>query len=145
MTRLYHLAQRVFNTPLAIHPQKSEVIIAALAERFGVAGVVRPQAFAEDWEEYSAADGEEDRGYDNVAGVAIVAVHGTLVHKNGYLRPASGMTGYDGIRQCFMAALEDPAVRALALDVDSPGGGGDGVGGGVGGFVQYGVNRLLAA
>ena len=34
--RFPHLAQRVFNVPLAIHPGKAEVIIAALAERLGV-------------------------------------------------------------------------------------------------------------
>ena len=32
------------------------------------------------------------------------------------------MTGYDGIRQAFSAALADPAVKAILFDVDSPGG-----------------------
>ena len=31
---LPHLAQRLFNTPLALHPRKAEVVMAALGERF---------------------------------------------------------------------------------------------------------------
>ncbi|EHV0233294.1 S49 family peptidase, partial [Salmonella enterica] len=38
---LPHLAQRLFNTPLALHPRKAEVVMAALAERFGIAHVSR--------------------------------------------------------------------------------------------------------
>jgi ClpP class serine protease len=32
------------------------------------------------------------------------------------------MTGYDGIRQSFLTALEDPEVNGICLDIDSPGG-----------------------
>jgi signal peptide peptidase SppA len=61
-------------------------------------------------------------GYEVIAGVAIVPVQGTLVAKLGSLRPFSGMSGYDGIRQNLMTALADDAVRAIVLDIDSPGG-----------------------
>ncbi|NHB94704.1 serine peptidase, partial [Photorhabdus cinerea] len=33
---LPHLAQRLFNTPLALHPRKAEVVMAALTDRFGI-------------------------------------------------------------------------------------------------------------
>ena len=36
-----HLCQRLFNTPLAIRPEKAEVIMAALAERLGVSKIMR--------------------------------------------------------------------------------------------------------
>jgi hypothetical protein len=36
MNRFPHLSQRVFNVPIALHPAKAEVIIAALADRLGV-------------------------------------------------------------------------------------------------------------
>ena len=52
----------------------------------------------------------------------MIQVEGTLVQKLGTLRPYSGMTGYDGIRQNFLEALSDPAVEAIVLDIDSPGG-----------------------
>ncbi|MET3134998.1 ClpP class serine protease [Oxalobacteraceae bacterium GrIS 1.11] len=119
------LAQRLFNTPLAIAPGKAEVIMAALAERLGI-GRVAPQSSAammeDDDQGYSAPGRNPRAGYDVVAGVAIIAVAGTLVQKLGTLRPYSGMTGYDGIRQNFLMALTDPEVSAIMLDVDSPGG-----------------------
>lgn len=130
--RFAHLAQRLFNTPLAIHPDKAEVIMAALAERLGIASMVRlngdaialePVAFYGDEEyDHSERESSRDRGYDMAGPVAVIPVHGTLVQKTGTLRPFSGMTGYDGIRQAFLMALEDSSVEAIVLDVDSPGG-----------------------
>ncbi|MDR5757014.1 S49 family peptidase [Caballeronia sp. LZ035] len=61
-------------------------------------------------------------GYDNVGGVAVIEVQGTLVQKLGSLTPYSGMTGYDGLRQNLLMALDDPDVDAIAFDIDSPGG-----------------------
>jgi len=124
---LPRLGQRMFNTPIAIHPRKAEIVIAALADRLGISqltnlgGQVIPMAFDQD-------DGQSSRGrnprggYDVVGGVAIIEVQGTLVQKLGTLRPYSGMSGYDGIRQNFLMALTDPDVEAIMLDVDSPGG-----------------------
>ena len=45
-----------------------------------------------------------------------------MVQKLGSLRPYSGMTGYDGIRQSFLTAISDPEVSGICLDIDSPGG-----------------------
>jgi signal peptide peptidase SppA len=127
--RLAHISQRLFNTALAIRPEKAEIIMAALAERFGLSGAMyadgRPVSIqAGAWDDDDAYDysSKGDRGYDMAGPVAVVPVHGTLVQKTGCLRPYSGMTGYDGIRQAFLTAIEDPAVEAIVLDVDSPGG-----------------------
>lgn len=124
---LPRLGQRMFNTPIAIHPRKAEIVIAALADRLGIGqitnlgGQVVPMAFDQD--EGHASRGRNPRGgYDVVGGVAIIEVQGTLVQKLGTLRPYSGMSGYDGIRQNFLMALTDPNVEAIMLDVDSPGG-----------------------
>lgn len=117
------LAQRLFNTPLAITPGKAEVIMAALAERMGIAQVQRGVRMMEDYDyDYNAPGDNPRTGYELVAGVAIIPIAGTLVQKLGTLRPYSGMTGYDGIRQNFLTALADPKVTAIVLDVDSPGG-----------------------
>lgn len=123
-----HLAQRLFNVPLAIHPRKAEVVMAALSDRLGISNIIRidgnrirPMAFDYD-DEFSAAGNNPRAGYDTVAGVAIIQIEGTLVQKLGTLRPYSGMTGYDGIRQNLLTALSDDAVRAIVLDIDSPGG-----------------------
>nr|WP_315400116.1 S49 family peptidase [uncultured Duganella sp.] len=118
------LAQRLFNTPLAILPGKAEVIMAALSERLGISHVARvgPSMMEDDDVVYSSRGSNPRGGYDVVGGVAIIQVCGTLVQKLGTLRPYSGMTGYDGIRQNFLQALIDPDVKAIMLDIDSPGG-----------------------
>lgn len=125
---LPRLAQKMFNTPLMIHPRKAEIVVAALADRLGVTQMVRlqgsvvPMAMEDD--EYGFAEpGRTSRsGYENVGGVAVIEVQGTLVQKLGTLRPYSGMTGYDGIRQNLFQALDDPSIEAIAFDIDSPGG-----------------------
>ncbi|EBV5082428.1 S49 family peptidase [Salmonella enterica subsp. enterica serovar Minnesota] len=114
------LAQRLFNTPLAIHPRKAEIVVAALAERLGISHISTEYAWSGDDESFSHP--ARDSGYDVINGVAVIPVEGTLVHKLGSLRPWSGMTGYDGIRQTFLGAINDPQVRAVCLDIDSPGG-----------------------
>ena len=127
--RFPHLAQRLFNRPLMIHPPKAEMIMAALSERLGITQIVRingdvvlPEPMAFDDENESATRNERRRGYDVFAGIAQIEIEGTLVHKNGTLRPYSGMTGYDGIRENFVEAMNDAAVRGIMLRIDSPGG-----------------------
>lgn len=126
MTNYPHLAQRLFNTPLALLPSKGEMVMAALADRFGIARLFRaggqPVTLSDALDGDFSSPRDSPSGYDVVAGVAVIPITGTLVAKLGKLRPYSGMTGYDGIRANISMALEDPAVRAIALDVDSPGG-----------------------
>ena len=122
--RLPHLAQRLFNRPLAILPDKAEVIMAALADRFGVSRLFRADGTSIAMGELDSDPGEpaDYKIFDMVGDVAVISVEGTLVHRLGALYPYSGMTGYDGIRRLFAAAWDDPAVRAIVLDIDSPGG-----------------------
>jgi ClpP class serine protease len=126
--RLPFLAQRLFNTPLAITPQKAEIVVAALAERLGIMQLQRLDGSIRTFvdEDIAGVDDaperEETKGYNIVGGVAIVQIEGTLVAKSGTLRPWSGMTGYDGIRQNLLTALADERVDGIVFDVDSPGG-----------------------
>jgi len=131
MQQFAHLATRLFNTPIAIHPRKAEIAMGALAERLGIAsmerlggGVITPVAWDDDDDASFASPRRtrSDAGYDVLNGVAVVPVSGTLVHKLGSLRPYSGMTGYDGIRQAWLTAQADPEVRAIAEVYDSGGG-----------------------
>lgn len=126
-----HLATRMFNTPVAIHPRKAEIAVSALAERLGIASMVhlggaavRPMAWDDDEDVVfsSRRDRGVDGGYDVLGGVAVLPVTGTLVHKLGSLRPYSGMTGYDGIRQAYLTAHADPEVKAIAPIFDTGGG-----------------------
>ena len=119
-----HLSQRLFNTPLALHEGKAEMVVAALADRFGLARLFKPSG-----EVVKLASVDLDTAaeaawtpYQVVQGVAIIPSQGTLVQKLGTLRPFSGMTGYDGIRANISMAANDDAVRAIVYDIDSGGG-----------------------
>lgn len=127
--RFAHLAQSLFNRPLAIHPAKAEMLMAVLAARMGlldVTRIVRANGEIADLEDPINAVDDRRNGdrkpYDVIEGIARIDVAGTLVHKLGTMRPYSGMTGYDGIRACFVDAVSDPAIRAIVLHIDSPGG-----------------------
>lgn len=102
--------------------------MAALSERLGIHSVSRVDAgeaalaFGDDDSWFSAEGANPRKGYEVVEGIAIIEVKGTLVQKLGTLKPTSGMTGYDGIRQNFLTAMHDSAVEAIMLDIDSPGG-----------------------
>lgn len=125
MKNLPFLAQRLFNTPLAITPAKAEMVMAALADRFGITRLFRANGDALAMSEFGLDESEDempDRFYDVVAGVAVIPITGTLVQKSGYMRPTCGMTGYDGIRANLSMALEDGGVQAIMLDIDSGGG-----------------------
>lgn len=132
MTDFPLLAQRMFNTPIAIHPRKAEIAMAALADRLGIAHLLRadgrpvPVAWDDDDDEplftTRGRQRSEDQGYDLVAGTAIIPISGTLVQKTSSLRPFSGMTGYNGIRQALLSAVADPQVLRIVMDINSGGG-----------------------
>lgn len=118
---LPHLAQRLFNTPLALHPHKAEVVMAALTDRFGLTRIQSNADWGDEEDEFFSRKGR-DCGYDVIEGIAVIPVQGTLVQKLGTLRPYSGMTGYDGIRASFLTAINDDSVKGICFDIDSPGG-----------------------
>ncbi|EFO33912.1 minor capsid protein C [Roseibium sp. TrichSKD4] len=66
-------------------------------------------------------EGQPSRLYTAMDGVAVISVYGFLVSDLPF-HGASWITGYNGIRLAFLAALSDPDIRAIALDVSSPGG-----------------------
>ena len=129
LNRFAHLCARVFNRVQAINLAHAEMIVGALADKLGITAIGRLSGevmmFDQD-DELDARDTDsadfETRGYDVEMGVARIAVEGTLVAKNYALRPECGMTGYDGLRQNFVEAVQDERVRAIMLEIDSPGG-----------------------
>lgn len=121
MKNFPHLAQRIYNTPLMIHPDKARIILSAISGRFGIHSIDGNVIVAGD-AEYQRADEDRTHAYDEHEGFAIIPIKGTLVQSTGSLRMYSGQTGYDGIRQNFIHAVENPKVKAIILDVDSGGG-----------------------
>jgi len=126
MNKLEHsrLWGRLVNTPLMVTPEKARVILAVMSDIHGATGVVQEadKASADDIAMFMpGAESAERKVFDVSGPLAVVPVHGSLVHKNG-LNPSSGMTGYDGLTTKVKAAAEDPDVKGILLDIDSPGG-----------------------
>ncbi len=117
MTLLPHLAARLYGVPLAIHRPQLDVILAVLGPRIGMADLATPTAFTPPARPASA----------QTPGVAVIPIHGTLVRRTVGLEAESGLTSYAGLAAQLDAALANPEVAAILLDVDSPGGESGGV------------------
>ncbi|MCV6588224.1 MAG: S49 family peptidase [Marinobacterium sp.] len=133
MKQFPQIAARVLNTPLLLEPAYARVFFSALASRLGISSLADAdgqigvgeslRTLAESYTRTRTdANGYKEIVYQVQRSVAVVPVQGTLVHKSGRLNPYSGMTGYDGILQRTAAALADPKVKAVLLDLNTPGG-----------------------
>ena len=123
------IGQHLFNTPLMLRPEKCEIVAAALLDHMGITklnkldgttmGVVELRQEAN-----AATSGQRDtrRYYQVVDGVAIIPVQGSLAQRVAGLDPYSGMVGYNQIEAKLEMAQDDQSVRAILMDVDSPGG-----------------------
>lgn len=125
-----HLAARVFGTPLLLHPQKLDAIIAGLGTRLmGLpeGAEFRAEGMADGVqllpaELFTTRKGERsDAGYRVSEGVAYVPVHGALVHR-GRMEADSSYLGYNDVGSQVEAAMTDSDVHAVVLGFDSPGG-----------------------
>jgi signal peptide peptidase SppA len=123
------IGQRLFNVPLMLRPEKCEIVVAALLDHFGVAklnridgtslGVIELRQQAEDGMQIERS---ARRAYQVIDGVAIIPIQGSLAQRVGGLDPYSGVCGYNQIETKLEMAMSDDAVRAVLLDIDSPGG-----------------------
>ena len=114
MTMLPHIASRVLDTPLVIGQAKLEAILAVIGPRIGIETPAP-----------AVMNGDGRRRGTNLVtpeGIAVIPVFGTLVKRAGAIEAASGLTSYGHLEDRIMDAATDPAVRAVLLDVDSPGG-----------------------
>ena len=114
MTMLPHIASRVLDTPLAIGQAKLEAILAVIGPRIGVEAPAP-----------AVMNGDARRHGVNLVtpeGIAVIPVFGTLVKRADAIEAASGLTSYGHLEDRIMDAATNPAVRAVLLDIDSPGG-----------------------
>jgi HK97 family phage prohead protease len=65
---------------------------------------------------------EKQRNTDRRSGVAVLGLHGPLEYRYGVLSAWCGGTSTELCRQIITDWLTDPSVKAICLDIDSPGG-----------------------
>ncbi|GHC34908.1 serine peptidase [Gemmobacter nanjingensis] len=132
------IAQRVFNTPLMVDPAKALAFLTGLGPRIvgreiSVEGLkiatedqhaatlpARASLFGDDLTNRQARNGGQP--FAVVDGIAVIEIAGTLVHRGAWIGQSSGLTSYEGIAAQLQTALADPAIRGIALDIDSFGG-----------------------
>ena len=132
------IAQRAFNTPLMVDPAKALAFLSGLGPRITgkeitfhavdmPAGAIdhaalpaRASLFGNDLAQRHQRNGIQP--FAVVDGIAVIEIAGTLVHRGAWIGQSSGLTSYEGIAAQLQAALADPGVRGIALDIDSFGG-----------------------
>jgi signal peptide peptidase SppA len=132
------IAQRAFNTPLMVDPAKAMSFLSGLGPRItgeeitflgldveapdqaAAALPARTSLFGNDLALRHQRSGSQP--YAVVEGIAVIEIAGTLVHRGAWIGQSSGLTSYEGIVAQLQAALDDPGVRGIALDIDSFGG-----------------------
>ena len=118
---LPNLAGRVFGAPLLIHRPKLDVILAVLGPRVGLLDLAVPSGAP-------STSPAAPRGPASAeSSIAVLPIHGTLVRRTVGLEAESGLLSYAAIAAQLDAALADPNVAGILLDVDSPGGESGGV------------------
>jgi len=68
----------------------------------------------------------QPKGYEIQRGVAIIPVEGVIAKRMSLMTRISGGVSTSYLQNDFRQALEDPAVKAIVLHIDSPGGAVDG-------------------
>lgn len=132
------IAQRAFNTPLMVDPAKALAFLSGLgpriagqeiafqgldvqpAEKTAAALPARASLFGNDLAQRHQRNGTQP--FAVVDGIAVIEIAGTLVHRGAWIGQSSGLTSYEGIAAQLQAALADPGVWGIALDIDSFGG-----------------------
>lgn len=116
-----HLAARIFNTPLLIHPQKLDAMIAAVGQRLlGQPVATNAHATPEAFSTRPAAQAGEPYAIHD--GVAVLNIFGALAHRTRINADCTAFTGYDDITARVEHAMQDPSAHAVLLAFDSPGG-----------------------
>ena len=132
------IAQRAFNTPLMVDPAKALAFLSGLGPRITGQDITfqgfdveqldqakaalpaRASLFGNDLAQRHQRNGGQP--YMVVDGIAVIEIAGTLVHRGAWIGQSSGLTSYEGIAAQLQAAVADPGVRGIALDIDSFGG-----------------------
>jgi signal peptide peptidase SppA len=99
-------------TPWAITPDALELILGIAQRKISdteAAMVVR--------------EGRENKSlYENIEGIAVIEIFGNIFPRADFFTQISGGATAEGLLKTFSTALKDDSIKAILLNVDSPGG-----------------------
>ena len=108
------IMDNVLNTCWAILPAKLSEIMAVLQ--------AKNNDFILEMTEQGKQSKAQDSNYTVDDGIAMITINGTLSKRMGLIQALSGGTSYSNIQSQIKRAEDDPAVKGIFLDIDSPGG-----------------------
>lgn len=119
---LPNIAERIFNTPHLIHPDKLQAILWAVSGKLGIQ-VDRPT----DPGVLKAASGGSWMNFNGAQMIvepplAIIPITGTLVNRGFWVGTHSGLQSYEGIAQQLRLAESDDRIERIVLDLNTYGG-----------------------
>lgn len=112
MKNYMHLHNLVFNQPHLCTPDYAETVLAVLSEKLNIEeGMFSIKTKAGEEKDESLKDG-----------IYTLPIRGSMVHHGGMFDAMSGTMSYEGIQDSIQAALDNPEVNSILLDIDSSGG-----------------------
>lgn len=135
----HRIAEYLSDRPIFMQPSAFRTIVCAVAPRFGllamedaedagpsIAGMkksatIQRMSAVVEAEHISVADGMGEYGRTR-DGVAVIPVIGATINRYDWFSALCGFCSYDTIKLSYSAAIDDPAVKAVLFDIDSPGG-----------------------
>lgn len=119
MTMLPRIAERAFNRPLWVDGRMADVVASVLGPRMNLTVNVSAQGDAD-------APPPRQPARDPMvtkSGIMVLPVVGGLAHRgDAFDAECGGLMSYTLLNNRLVAALENPDVRGILLDIDSPGG-----------------------
>ena len=123
MDRITRILQYVSEAAWALRPD----VFAALLDVLGVRANGGELTSDEMRERLGVEASGRGIGVTRAGAIAVIPLRGVIVNHADFASEFGGATSMDRFRARFREALGDPNVGTIVLDVDSPGGGVDGV------------------
>jgi signal peptide peptidase SppA len=125
------IADRAFNTPLLVTPQRLDIVTTVLLQRMGLMAndlpAMQPDSVVNDerpnmYQVPDTAVYNRDGGYYVDGNIGILNIFGTMIHRGGFMDALSGITSYDTISRRIDRIGNDPQVKVVLGNFDTPGG-----------------------
>jgi signal peptide peptidase SppA len=110
-----HIIQYFNSQPWAILPEKLHAMMEVIELR--AAGLTLSDSEIE-----ARIGARAETVPTEASSVAVLPIMGTISHRIGLLRRASGGMSVEEFQADFRAAIRNPDIKAIVLDIDSPGG-----------------------
>jgi signal peptide peptidase SppA len=112
----------VRDMPWAIRPSMLAVILDLIRYR-AEGGELTPEEIRVRLAAAEAASRNRSAPIASGGAVSVINLFGPIVQHGDVFQEVSGMVSTEGVSKLFRGAMNDPNVKAIVLNVDSPGGG----------------------